>query len=136
MKVMVYAVESDDGAVAVEAAVEESIKRGAELELVAYVQLDTTSADVHKYVAVEESRLDGLAEDARRRGVSEVRTHVIRSSATPGEEVASLAESNDVGLLVIGVRRRTKVGKMLLGSTAQEILLRADCPVLAVKTAR
>jgi nucleotide-binding universal stress UspA family protein len=36
-------------------------------------------------------------------------------------------------VLVIGLRRRTAVGKLLLGSAAQRILLTVDCPVLAVE---
>ena len=43
--------------------------------------------------------------------------------------------ASDLGaeLIVIGLRRRSTVGKLLLGSNAQEILLDAKCPVLAVK---
>jgi len=39
----------------------------------------------------------------------------------------------DASRLVIGMRHRTPVGKMLMGSTAQQLLLDCPCPVLAVK---
>lgn len=51
----------------------------------------------------------------------------------PAEDLISLAEANDAELIVIGLRRRTPVGKLILGSNAQRILLDAPCPVLAVK---
>ena len=43
------------------------------------------------------------------------------------------AEEHNADLIVIGLRRRTPVGKLIMGSTSQRILLEADCPVLAVK---
>jgi nucleotide-binding universal stress UspA family protein len=51
---------------------------------------------------------------------------------------AILDTATDVGAdtIVIGIRRRSPVGKLLTGSTAQPIILRADCPVIAVKPAR
>ena len=49
------------------------------------------------------------------------------------EEIEALVEELNVTVLVIGLRRRTAVGKLLLGSTAQEILITVNCPVLAVK---
>ena len=51
----------------------------------------------------------------------------------PAEDLISIAEANSAELLVIGLRRRTPVGKLILGSNAQRILLDAHCPVLAVK---
>lgn len=44
-----------------------------------------------------------------------------------------VARELDAGLLVIGLRRRSPVGKLVLGSVSQDILLHADCPVLAIK---
>ena len=51
----------------------------------------------------------------------------------PAEDLIGIAESADAELIVIGLRRRTPVGKLILGSNAQRILLDARCPVLAVK---
>ena len=49
------------------------------------------------------------------------------------EEIEALVEELNVTVLVIGLRRRTAVGKLLLGSMAQEILMTIPCPILAVK---
>lgn len=51
----------------------------------------------------------------------------------PVEEIEEMVESLQVSLLIIGLRKRTPVGKLFLGSVAQEILLSVPCPVLAVK---
>ncbi|MBP7453414.1 MAG: universal stress protein [Ottowia sp.] len=58
--------------------------------------------------------------------------HFVRGKSTV-EEIEDLVAQLQVSVLVIGLRRRSAVGKLLLGSTAQEILLNVSCPVLAVK---
>jgi len=49
------------------------------------------------------------------------------------DEIAELVHAQQVSLLVIGLRKRSAVGKLILGSMAQEILLNIPCPILAVK---
>jgi nucleotide-binding universal stress UspA family protein len=51
----------------------------------------------------------------------------------PVQEVLEIVEGTGARLLVIGLRRRSSVGKLFLGSNAQGLLLQAPCPVLAVK---
>jgi len=51
----------------------------------------------------------------------------------PAEDLLGIADSSGADLIVIGLRRRSPVGKLILGSNAQRILLDAQCPVLAVK---
>lgn len=51
------------------------------------------------------------------------------------EEINALVDTVNASLLVIGIRKRSAVGKLLLGSVAQELLLTVHCPVLAVKAA-
>ncbi|WP_287878166.1 universal stress protein [Acidovorax sp.] len=51
------------------------------------------------------------------------------------DEINDLVASRDISVLVIGLRRRTAVGKLILGSVAQELLMTVSCPVLCVKAA-
>jgi nucleotide-binding universal stress UspA family protein len=60
----------------------------------------------------------------------------VRQEAHAGElsdAILRVATEADASVIVIGLRKRSPVGKLLMGSTAQRILLDADRPVLAVK---
>jgi nucleotide-binding universal stress UspA family protein len=50
-----------------------------------------------------------------------------------GEDLVQLAGEHQVDEVIIGVRRRSKVGKIIFGSTAQYVVLNATCPVVTVK---
>ncbi|MHA7286656.1 universal stress protein [Arthrobacter sp. MDT3-44] len=116
------------GDAAVTEAVEEARRRNAELVVINTTRADrlvnpayADSADVSKL----EQMLDAT-------GVRYSVRHSI-SEATAAEEVVDTAEELDADLIVIGLRHRTPVGKLIMGSTAQNILLSARCNVLAVK---
>jgi nucleotide-binding universal stress UspA family protein len=51
----------------------------------------------------------------------------------PGEDLLQFAEENAVDLIIIGIQKRSKMGKLLFGSNAQYVILNAACPVLTVK---
>ena len=62
--------------------------------------------------------------------------HEIKEAADaldPAEELITTADARAAEFIVIGLRRRSPVGNLLLGSNAQRVLLDAACPVLAVK---
>ena len=52
---------------------------------------------------------------------------------SPGEDLVDYARQHAVHLIVVGIEKRSKTQKLLLGSTAQFIILKAPCPVLTVK---
>ena len=60
-------------------------------------------------------------------------THASVSYRSPEEDLVSFAIDYDIDEIIIGVRRRSKVGKLVFGSTAQYVILEAPCPVVAVK---
>jgi len=60
-------------------------------------------------------------------------THLLVQGQTPGEDIVQYAQENNADEIVMGVRNRTPVGKFLLGSNAQHIVLHAPCPVVTVR---
>ena len=50
-------------------------------------------------------------------------------------EIVELADKPDVTLVIVGLRKRTPMGKLIMGSVSRDILLSVSCPVLAVKSA-
>ena len=90
--------------------------------------------------------IDADSREAYRLGVSDEIEKVVGQEpaiswrlhlATAGPDLAGallkLVDGVDADLLVIGARRRSPVGKALLGSVAQTLLLEANVPVLVVK---
>ena len=60
-------------------------------------------------------------------------THLLIRGLSPGEDIVKFAEEKKVDEIIMGVRRRSKVSKILMGSTAQYVILKAPCPVVTVK---
>lgn len=60
-------------------------------------------------------------------------THLLIRGKTPGEDLVGFAAEQACDEIIIGVKSRSKVGKILFGSTAQNVILKATCPVVSVK---
>ena len=60
-------------------------------------------------------------------------TQVSVTYLTPGEDLVRFANENAIDHIFIGVRKRSKVGKLVFGSTAQYVILESPCPVVTVK---
>ena len=60
-------------------------------------------------------------------------THLLIRGLPAGEDLVLFAQEKNADELIIGIKKRSKVGKLMFGSTAQFVILNAPCPVLAVK---
>jgi nucleotide-binding universal stress UspA family protein len=127
MTVVVGYIPDQYGEAALTAGIEEAERRGTGL-----VVVNATKGDAlvdRRYVG--EAGLAGLQE--RLAGLD--LTHEVRQAIGPdvAQEILRVATDTDAAVVVIGLRHRTPVGKMIMGSVAQQVLLDAHCAVLAVK---
>jgi nucleotide-binding universal stress UspA family protein len=127
MTVVVGYIPDQYGEAALAAGIEEAQRRGTGL-----VVVNATKGDAlvdRRYVG--EAGLAGLEE--RLAGLD--MTHEVRQAIGPdvAQEILRVATDTDAAVVVIGLRHRTPVGKMIMGSVAQEVLMEAQCAVLAVK---
>ncbi len=128
--IVVGYVPSPEGLAAVDYAVGQAQQGGATLVIVNSGHrgndADPKFANADDWDALDE-RLTSL-------GVA----HVMRQSTqalSSAEEILAAATELDAELIVIGLRRRSPVGKLFLGSSSQQVILDAECPVVAVKRA-
>ncbi|NHA66804.1 universal stress protein [Phycicoccus flavus] len=130
MTIVVGFVPTKEGRAALARAAEEA--RGRHSRLVV-VNSHRSTGDAHDDSAREaETEIQQVADGLSGDGV-EVEVRRLGRGNEPAEDLIAAAAETDADLIVIGLRRRTPVGKLILGSNAQRILLDAPCAVLAVK---
>jgi nucleotide-binding universal stress UspA family protein len=132
MKVLVGFITTPEGAAALDAAIAETRLRGGTLVVVhSLVGGGRDEEKLPEYTTA----LREVATRLEAEGVDHEIRELVRGNA-PGDDLLAFAKDEQVDLIVIGVRRRSPVGKLVLGSNAQDVLLGAECPVLAVKAPR
>lgn len=60
-------------------------------------------------------------------------THLLIRGYSPGEDLVLFSREKEVDEIIVGVEKKSKVGKFFLGSLAQHLILKAPCPVVSVK---
>jgi len=130
MTVIVGYARTPEGEEALERAIAEARLRDARLVVVHSRKTgeDREVAEIVMYTG----RLEEIGNRLEAEGVS----HAIRDfiqGREPAEDIIDTAVEEGAELIVIGVRSRSKTGKFLFGSTAQDVILDAPCPVLSVR---
>ena len=128
MTILVAYVPRPEGQAALDKGIEVATRRKERLVVVnaspGGSKEDPSLADVQDYERVQQI-LNDCGID------TELKQFVRGKNAV--EEIEGLVESLGASLLIIGLRKRSPVGKLIMGSVAQELLLSVSCPVLAVK---
>lgn len=128
MKIVVGYIPTPEGQAALRHATEVARK---EEGLLIVVNSSRGEAPADPRIVAEED-LAGAEEHLSEAGVEHLLLQPVRGRSA-ADEVLGAAREHRADLIVIGLRRRSPMGKLLLGSNSQRILLEAECPVLAVK---
>lgn len=141
MSVVVGYRDDARGRAALARGIEEALLRSLPLHVLASVRVQDPGGagpargQADRLNAIE-AELDDIARRARESGVADVETHLVLESRGEGQflgDMRNLVQAVDAELVVIGLRNRSRVGKFVLGSRAQDVLLNIDCAVLAVR---
>jgi nucleotide-binding universal stress UspA family protein len=130
MRIVAGFLRSPEGRAALTRALEEAELRDGEL-LVVHSMRGGERDELEQVMSYREE-FEQLEARLRDSGVKYRLIEYARGNA-PAEDLLQAAKDEDADMIVIGIRRRSPVGKLILGSNAQDILLHADCAVLAVK---
>lgn len=130
MKIIVGYDMTDPAERALDTAIDYAERLKADLQVIASL-VGGGKESVEEIHAFEKG-LKSARMKASRKGVS-CETHLLMRGKTPGEDLVAFAEEQSADLIVIGVKKRSKVGKLMFGSTAQYVILEGGCPVLAAK---
>ena len=103
---------------------------GASVEVVTSMQKGTEAES--KFIERAERGLEYAKSFFEDDGIA-CNTHLLIRGLSPGEDLIEFANENKIDQIIVGVKRRSKVGKLLMGSTAQYVILQAECPVITVK---
>lgn len=129
MAIIVGYLPTPEGVAALDSAIEEARRRGRRLIVVNSSRgeslVDPRFATGAEWESVERRLTES--------GVEHELAQIVESKDA-ADQILALARDLNAELIVIGLRRRTAVGKFIMGSQAQTILLQAECPVLAVKS--
>lgn len=126
--IVVGYVPTPEGVAAVDYAIRFAKEQGHRLVI---VNSGVRGSDAHPAFAGA-AEWDALDQQLAELGIG----HELRQPSraqSPAEEILGAAADVDAEAIVIGLRRRSPVGKLFLGSSSQQIILDADCPVITVK---
>lgn len=99
--------------------------------LVVTSMLEGTEKDQKKILDAE-NNLDQAQVFFKAQGIA-CEKHLLIRGMEAGEDIVVFANEKDVDEIIIGVKSRSNVGRLLFGSTAQTVILEADCPVVTVR---
>ena len=140
MRVLVAADRGASSGKVIEFGAQLAAKTGGSVQVLHVISNEEREA--REQVPGQSRYVDVMMEEAKRDFAAKLQTLNIPEAADAvsirvGDAIAEIEKAVgeiDHDILVVGMRRRSRVGKFLLGSKVQELLLASERPVVAVPT--
>jgi nucleotide-binding universal stress UspA family protein len=130
MKILVAYKDTKEGQLALELAKTHSRYFDAEILLVS--SSEGGKSEDPEEISKISTRLEEIKTTLMQEGIPCEVTQLARG-LSPGEDIVFYADENHVDMIYVGIQKKSRTSKLLLGSTAQYIILKASCPVISVK---
>ena len=134
MSVLAAYVDRADGRAALAFAVTEASRRGTKLHVAHFQVTELASPAASAHAFSSRQQIQRITSELADSGV-EVEVHARFTNKLAANGILTIAEEVDAEVIVIGLRPRSPVGKLLLGSVARDVLLQSSVPVVAVPVA-
>jgi nucleotide-binding universal stress UspA family protein len=132
MKIVVGYVMTNESKAALEWAIDQTKRGDTEIVVVHSIRGGGSFEAEQEEVLTYREELNAIEKRLTEEGVPHVVRRLIRG-LTPAEDLVQVVKEERADMIAIGLRRRSRTGKLLMGSDAMEILLLAECPVVGVK---
>ena len=104
----------------------------------------TLKAELHIFTAAANGKIDSPRNTRLEAGLKDsemmcqacnikCKIEMSQNNVPVADDLVRYAKENEIDEIVIGLRRRSQLGKLLFGSTSRQVILDAPCPVLSVK---
>ena len=131
MKFMVCFDGSKEAKKALELAREHAKVWGASLEVVNSIMREISLK--RSFIEKKEHSLENETKELLGGSDIPYKVELLIDTLHPEEQMVQFAEKEKIDQIFVGIEKTSKVGKLVFGSTAQYMILKAPCPVLTVK---
>ncbi len=132
MKIVVGYVKTPESRAALDWAIAQAQRGDAHIVVMHSIRgggsMDEEQAEIIAY----RKEMDAVEHELTEKNIPHTTRRLIRG-LTPAEDLLKVVEEEEADLVVIGLRQRSRAGKLLLGSDGRDIILSAPCPVVSVK---
>ncbi len=135
MKIVVGYVKTPESRAALDWAVEQAGRGDVHIVVTHSIRGGGAIEDEQEEIITYRKELDAIESELHELGIPHTTRRLIRG-LSPAEDICQVAIEEGADLVAIGLRQRSKAGKLLLGSDGRDIILAAPCPVLSVKSPR